>query len=341
MSVLHSTAQVYVWQQDLWQHLQQRYPNIGHALLFYGKKGCGKEAFTKNFIAWILCEQKQADQACGCCQSCVWLESEIHPHLMLIQPEEAEQKDKNDSKSKASSKIKIEKIREILPFVNQTLEGWRIILIDPAEAMNIAASNALLKTLEEPSERVILILLAEHYLKIPATIRSRTQHFALDRISTQQAMSYLQQHFSQQQQSMTPEKLQILLNLSENMPLSAIQLAESVWFEHRQSFIDDWIKLLKQKDMPMSYAQKWQKALNFAEFNMLLEFMVNDLIRYKLNQPIYNQDLQHLEQLISQLSLEYLFDFYQYIQSSKQAVEQNVQTQLFVENYFIRLMNVS
>ena len=57
-----------------------------------------------------------------------------------------------------------------------------MVVIEPAEALNIASSNALLKTLEEPGERVVLILLADHYLKLPATIRSRLQHFALDRL---------------------------------------------------------------------------------------------------------------------------------------------------------------
>lgn len=61
-------------------------------------------------------------------------------------------------------------------------------MIEPAEALNIASSNALLKTLEEPGDRgIVIILLADHYLKLPATIRSRLQHFALDRIAAAQA----------------------------------------------------------------------------------------------------------------------------------------------------------
>ena len=58
--------------------------------------------------------------------------------------------------------------------------------------MNIASSNALLKTLEEPGENIVIILLADHYLKLPATIRSRLQHFALDRISSAQFSEYVE-----------------------------------------------------------------------------------------------------------------------------------------------------
>ncbi len=92
-------------------------------------------------------------------------------------------------------KIKIEKIRDLLPFVQQTVDGWRVIIIEPAEALNTASANALLKTLEEPGDRVVIILLADHYLKLPATIRSRLQHFALDRINEQQAEQFLNQAF--------------------------------------------------------------------------------------------------------------------------------------------------
>ncbi len=130
-----------------------------------------------------------------------------------------------------------------MPFVQQTGEGWRVIVIEPAEALNLASSNALLKTLEEPGERVVLILLADHYLKLPATIRSRLQHFALDRISYEQATSYLNEHLAEIA-SVPPE---LLLGLSNDMPLQAVEIATSDWFAKRQSFLEDWTKVVNQK----------------------------------------------------------------------------------------------
>lgn len=152
-------------------------------------------------------------------------------------------------------KIKIEKIRDLLPFVQQTGEGWRVILIEPAEALNLASSNALLKTLEEPGERVVLILLADHYLKLPATIRSRLQHFALDRISYKQATSYLDEHLSE----LAEVQPDLLLGLSNDMPLQAIEIAKSDWFAKRQIFLNDWLKIVAQKNMPLFFSGKWQK----------------------------------------------------------------------------------
>ncbi|KKC45651.1 DNA polymerase III subunit delta', partial [Acinetobacter sp. V2] len=151
------TSKVYPWQKTTWDTLTTRFPNIGHGLLFYGKEGCGKHAFAKHFLAWVLCLNKQPQGACGECSSCQWLKSDTHPNYVHITTDE--------ENKKQNAKIKIEKIRDLLPFVQQTGEGWRVILIEPAEALNLASSNALLKTLEEPGERVVLILLADHYLK--------------------------------------------------------------------------------------------------------------------------------------------------------------------------------
>ena len=77
-------SQVYPWQQYMWTTLTGRFPQIGHALLFYGKKGCGKHAFAQHFLAWILCRTRQPEGACGECSSCLWLKSDTHPNYVYI-----------------------------------------------------------------------------------------------------------------------------------------------------------------------------------------------------------------------------------------------------------------
>lgn len=321
------TSKVYPWQKTTWDTLTTRFPNIGHGLLFYGKQGCGKHAFAKHFLAWVLCLNKQPHGACGECSSCQWLKSDTHPNYVHITTDE--------ENKKQNAKIKIEKIRDLLPFVQQTGEGWRVILIEPAEALNLASSNALLKTLEEPGERVVLILLADHYLKLPATIRSRLQHFALDRISYEQATSYLDEHLSE------PAEVQpdLLLGLSNDMPLQAIEIAKSDWFAKRQIFLNDWLKIVAQKNMPLFFSGKWQKELSFNDFIVLFEYLLGDLICVKLNQPQKNTDLD-FDQLSPYYDLESLFNIYSEVQQAKKLVEQNVQSQLVIDQLFITLMNI-
>lgn len=321
------TSKVYPWQKTTWDTLTIRFPNIGHGLLFYGKEGCGKHAFAKHFLAWVLCLNKQPHGACGECSSCQWLKSDTHPNYVHITTDE--------ENKKQNAKIKIEKIRDLLPFVQQTGEGWRVILIEPAEALNLASSNALLKTLEEPGERVVLILLADHYLKLPATIRSRLQHFALDRISYEQATSYLNEHLSE----IAEVEPDLLLGLSNDMPLQAIEIAKSDWFTKRQIFLNDWLKIVAQKNMPLFFSGKWQKELSFSDFIVLFEYLLGDLICVKLNQPQKNTDLD-FDQLSPYYDLESLFNIYSELQQAKKLVEQNVQSQLIIDQLFITLMNV-
>lgn len=322
------TSQVYPWQKTIWDTLTGRFPNIGHGLLFYGKQGCGKHAFAQHFLAWVLCLNKQAESACGQCSSCLWLKSDTHPNYVHISTD--------DDNKKHNAKIKIEKVRDLLPFVQQTVDGWRVIVIEPAEALNIASANALLKTLEEPGDRIMIILMADHYLKLPATIRSRLQHYALDRISQQQGETYLKQHLAEAETS----NISLLMNLSNQMPLQALELAQSAWLKLRGDFIQDWQKLVLQKNMPMQIASKWNKLLSFVDFIQMFEYLLSDLICVKLNQLVKNSDLD-FKLLEAQYSIEVLFDIYAYLQQSKQMVDQNVQTNLIVDQLFIKLMHVS
>jgi len=305
-------AQVYPWQKMVWDTLTGRFPKLGHGLLFYGKKGCGKEAFAQYFLAWVLCANKHERNApCGECSSCLWLKSDTHPNYVYISTDE--------ENKKQNAKIKIEKIRDLLPFVQQTVDGWRVIVIEPAEALNIASANALLKTLEEPGDRIVIILLADH----------------LDRMSEAQADAYLTEYLPDLDQT----QKQLLLNLSNQMPLQAMQLAEAEWPNKRQEFLNDWQKLVTQKNMPMAIATKWNKALNFSDFAQMFEYLLSDLICVKLNQQVKNNDLDFTV-LSEQYSLEFLFGIYADLQQSKQFIEQNVQSNLVLDQLCIKLMNI-
>lgn len=117
---------------------------------------------VKKATLMIFCENKSSCQSCA---SCLLLHHGHHPDLYLIEPEDA------------SSSIKIEKIRDIQHHIYQTPKrGLRkIIILNQAEKMNISASNALLKVLEEPPAHVTFILITEQVNSVLPTIRSRCQ----------------------------------------------------------------------------------------------------------------------------------------------------------------------
>lgn len=167
------------WQQALWQRLRVRVEadTLPHALLLAGPSGLGKRAFAQRLLGSLLCPARNADgEACGQCRSCLLLRAGTHPDLIrvVLQP----RKD-----GALRSELVVEQIRELsarLALASQ-FGGWQVALIDPADAMNAAAANALLKTLEEPSARTVLLLLADAPWRLPQTIRSRCQRieFAL------------------------------------------------------------------------------------------------------------------------------------------------------------------
>lgn len=144
-------------------HLKEagRWP---HAIMFVGPSGIGKMKIALSFAQALVCEA--SNTACGSCGPCIRIEKKQSESLFVIEP---------DAES-AKPVIKVEKIRELLQSLSFAgIGAARIVIIDQAQVMNERAANALLKTLEEPSENVYFILIANDDRQFLPTIRSRTQ----------------------------------------------------------------------------------------------------------------------------------------------------------------------
>ncbi len=237
---------IYPWQQMLWQKIRQGSTRQHHALLLTGRAGIGKLAWARSLAKLMLCERVDADAvACGTCASCCWFEQNQHPNFRLLTPEAlsgtADHADKDKisssseggdakSKRKPSQQITITQIRELDNFVYLSAhqDRDRLILIHPAEAMNQAAANALLKKLEEPPPNVVFILVTHDVAALPATIRSRCQQIVMPLPDRRVAQDWLQQQ--------GVDHAEVRLAMSGFSPLLAMQLDES-WFEQHQTFI--------------------------------------------------------------------------------------------------------
>jgi DNA polymerase-3 subunit delta' len=318
---------VYPWQMASWQNIAQNFPKIPHAILFSGHQGTGKRAFADHLAAWLLCQHRQPLQACGECSSCQWLKADTHPSLLRISRE-------TDAKGKQSQFIKIDQIRSLMPFVQQTGEGRRVIVIEPAEALNIAAANALLKTLEEPSERVTLILIADQSLQLPATIRSRLQQYKVGLVDAPQALSYMMQVGQ-----MTEDKAKLLLALSGGAPLNALKLNQQNTFQSRADWLKDWQKLTQQQLLPMSCSSQWQKRLSLFEFLEVLQWMLRDIIAQHVGQAVIQSDLD-FDELCKNSQLDRLFALQKDILKVYQFQSQNVQNALVYDTLMMQLMNL-
>ncbi|MFK7963921.1 MAG: hypothetical protein AB8C46_08145, partial [Burkholderiaceae bacterium] len=126
-------------------------------------------------------------------QSCQWMSQLTHPDLRLIMPENQDPFFVATGSKKPSREIRIDQIRALAPFmaVGSHRGGWRIVIIDPAEAMNPITANGLLKTLEEPGERTLIMLASSHPDRLPATVRSRCRIVPLPAPPESQAIEWL------------------------------------------------------------------------------------------------------------------------------------------------------
>ncbi|GJI90998.1 MULTISPECIES: DNA polymerase III subunit delta' [Duganella] len=198
---------IYPWQEASWQQLQLLRQRMPHAILFHGAAGIGKSDFIERFAQGLLCEAVLPDgHACGQCSSCGWFSQQNHPDYRRVRPEaledepaaegeEGEGESKKTAKStKAPSKeIKIEQIRALADFMNISThrQGLRVVVLYPAEALNMPASNALLKTLEEPPPGTVFLLASNSLDRLLPTILSRCRKFALPMPSHAEALAWL------------------------------------------------------------------------------------------------------------------------------------------------------
>ncbi|NGZ86997.1 DNA polymerase III subunit delta' [Duganella aceris] len=198
---------IYPWQESSWQQLQLLRQRMPHAILFHGAAGIGKSDFIEAFAQGLLCEAVLPDgHACGVCASCGWFSQQNHPDYRRVRPEaledepsgEGEEGDgevkKTAKSAKAPSKeIKIEQIRNLSDFMNISThrQGLRVVVLYPAEALNMPASNALLKTLEEPPPGTVFLLASNSLDRLLPTILSRCRKFALPMPNHAEALAWL------------------------------------------------------------------------------------------------------------------------------------------------------
>ena len=200
------------WQAQTWSRLtlQLAQEQLAHALLLTGPRYTGKTTLALALARLLLCATPVAGLNCGKCHSCELSASGSHGDFRWLEPEGT------------SKVIKIDQIRQVVEFIGRTASfGLRkVIVIAPAESMNISAANALLKVLEEPGSNTYLILVCHRPHGLPATVRSRCQFLRPPFPSRGQSLDWLDRICGTRGES------ERMLNLAGEVPLLAAQLYE-------------------------------------------------------------------------------------------------------------------
>ncbi len=208
-----ATAQAALAQRSTWPH----------ALLIHGPRGLGKHALALHLAQALLCESPRADGlGCGRCPGCRYAVAGQHPDLMRIELLEI---DEETEELKPVETIAIKRVRALIEFVALTSHRQRakVAVIAPAERMQIAAVNALLKTLEEPPPGTYIVLVAELIGRLPATILSRCRRLKVREPDPDAAAAWLAE------QGVAEPRL--ALAQAAGAPLAALELADPEWAE--------------------------------------------------------------------------------------------------------------
>ena len=178
------------WQQRIYDQAKASIGagRLGHGLLFCGPAQLGKRAVAERLAHGLLCRERSAQgDPCGRCRSCLLLAAGTHPDYQLVSfvP--------NKEGTRLRTEIVIEQIRQLSEQLALTPQygGAQVAILDPAEAINNAACNALLKTLEEPVPGRYLWLVSAHPARLTATIRSRCQRYEFRLPPHDEALAWL------------------------------------------------------------------------------------------------------------------------------------------------------
>jgi len=203
---------------------------LPHALLLSGPRGIGKLAFARALSQGLLCETPAPrGSACGTCSGCLWFDAGTHPDYRQVEPALVESETEDAVKK---TTISVEQVRALADFVNISSHrgGAKVIVIEPAEALNVNAANALLKSLEEPPSGTFFLLVSHRPHQLLPTIRSRCQSIALRAPDRAAAAAWLAQQGVQ--------AAEVALAHVGNAPLLALELNASGYWGARTAFLN-------------------------------------------------------------------------------------------------------
>lgn len=251
-----------LWERLMAQRAQQRLP---HALLFAGPAGVGKLELAQALMGALVCLTPRADgEKCGVCRSCRLLVSGEHWDVLHVTPEDG------------SKVITVDQIRAVAEFVTGGPQQapTKVVLIAPAERMNVNAANSLLKTLEEPTPHTVLILVSASPSRMPATVRSRCQRYDVALPRGDEARAWLAAQLGPDAQ------VDVLLALSGGAPCAARELAATGALALRQKMFASFVEVWRGQVPVVDAAAVWSKQ-ETEQVLIWLDAWLVDLARIK------------------------------------------------------------
>jgi DNA polymerase-3 subunit delta' len=299
---------------------------ISHAYIITGPDGIGKSVLAIYMASVILCREE--NRPCGKCASCIKIKNGNHTDVKVL--------------SSRGKSIGVDDIRDLIDEIyTKPYEGdKKVVIIKDADTVTVQGQNAILKTLEEPSEHTTIIMLAENMNLILETIQSRCQVLRLGRISAEKIKKYLTG------QGISPDKASTAANLSDGILGNALMFLDEKFMKLREDVINtgreivraDALAILKYVDFFLRNKDKINSILD------MLTSWYRDIIMLKLIKDrnlLINAD--HYELLVEEsqiLSYNKLDSIINIINSSREKINQNVNFQLTIEVMLLNIQEV-
>ena len=281
--------------------------NVLHSYLFTGIDGIGKKVFAKEFAKMILCMSQS--KPCNKCKSCLEFDSDNHPDFVIID------KEYDEEKKKEKSIISINQIREMNKKISEKpiTSEKKIYIINDCDAMNIEAQNALLKTLEEPPEYAVLILITSNESKLLNTIRSRCIKVSFNKIDDNSIKKYI----------------------SENMDSNTLNRLN----DNLLSFIGGSIgKIEEIKDNLEEYLQI-EQLINQMNNTSLIHVLNNSDILYKNkdNKELIENMLEYINIILANSKQINKIKCVKYVEEAKRRISINSNFDMTIDNLLIKM----
>jgi len=316
---------------------------LSHAFLFYGQKQIGKKEVAKQFAKALLCyegrrvglknKKDQLNIPCNSCENCIEFDKKTHADFYWLE------------KGKQDKNITVEQIRELrMSLASRSFfKSYKVAIISGAEFMSLSAANALLKTLEEPKGKTVIILIADKTETIPKTILSRTQKIKFLPVAKKDIYDYLLKV-----KELDRARALELSSISAGRPGRALLFAQYPEFWQRYILtVNNFFKLLSSKRH-----EKINFVANLFEDNKKLVVQVNTvlpllnlwqlllrdilLLKLSLSDKIINSrvtgELEKLEPFFNLNKIKFLNSR---IEETKILLNQNTNPKLVLENLLL------
>jgi len=330
-----------VGQQKISEFLQKSLANnkLAHAYLFSGPEHLGKSLMAEKFMASILCQDyHQAAKLeikilpCNQCVFCTQLAKGIHPDVYFLKKEEEK---KN---------ITVEQVREMHKFLNLTsfLNSYKIALIDKAEDLSEGAQNALLKLLEEPSPKTLLILICQDYKLLLPTIVSRCQVIKFYPVSQDTIFHHLLGLGATREQAhlytaLAQGKIALAINFYKNPEIFRAYLEKvGNFFDLLNSNFAQRFKILESSFS--DFKDSVEKSDFLSQELDFWELILRDILFSQQNLEPYLTNL-HFKTKITDISHQYsskkIIELLKQIEQIKHYLAYNINPRLAVENLIL------